>query len=68
MNVQGEVKGDKLILTIDVSAKSLEAAHPSGSGKTLVVASTSGFAGFGGPVKVSLNATVANPDYVPPAK
>jgi hypothetical protein len=57
MNVKGEVKGDLLILTIDISAKAKEAAQPSKSGKTKVLATTSGFTGFGD-VKVSLNATV----------
>lgn len=57
MNVRGEVKGDLLILTIDISAKAKEAAQPSKSGKTKVLATTSGFTGFGD-VKVSLNATI----------
>lgn len=57
--VQGEIKGDKLVLTIDISKATLENAKPSSSGKTKIVASTNGFVGFG-PVKVSLNATVPN--------
>lgn len=57
MNVSGEVKGDKLILTIDLSKAARDAAQPSKSGKTKILATTSGFTGYGD-VKVSLNATV----------
>ena len=57
MNVQGEIKGDKLVLTIDISKAALENAKPSSSGKTKILATTSGFTGFG-PVKASLNVTI----------
>jgi hypothetical protein len=57
MNVKGEIKGDTLVLTIDISKASREAAQPSKSGKTKVLATTSGFTGYGD-VKVSLNATI----------
>lgn len=57
MNVKGEIKGDQLILTIDISKASREAAGPSKSGKTKLIASTGGFTGYGD-VKVSLNATI----------
>lgn len=57
MNVKGEIKGDLLILTIDISAKAKSEAKDSKSGKTKVLATTSGFTGFGD-VKVSLNATI----------
>lgn len=57
MNVKGEIKGDTLVLTIDISKAARDAAKPSKSGKTNVLATTSGFTGFGD-VKVSLNATV----------
>jgi hypothetical protein len=57
MNVKGEIKGDTLVLTIDISASAKEKAQPSKSGKTKVLATTSGFTGFGD-VKVSLNATI----------
>lgn len=57
MNVQGEIKGDKLILTIDISKEAMANAKPSSSGKTKILATTSGFTGFG-PVKASLNVTV----------
>lgn len=69
MNVHSELKGDKLILTIDVSKDTL--AKPSISGsearkaekdkrepKATQIATTGGFANFG-PVKVSLNAMLA---------
>lgn len=59
MNVKGEIKGDLLILTIDVSSAAKAAAKPSQSGKTKLVATTSGFTGFGD-VKVSVNVTAAN--------
>jgi hypothetical protein len=57
MQVSGKLEGDKLILTIDVSKAAREAAAPSKSGKTLVLASTGGFTRFGD-VAVSLNATL----------
>lgn len=57
MNVKGEIKGDILTLVIDVSEKARQAAQPSKSGKTKILATTSGFTGFGD-VKVSLNATI----------
>lgn len=57
MNVKGEIKGDTLVLTIDISKAAREAAAPSKSGKTKILATTSGFTGFGD-IKVSLNATV----------
>ncbi len=56
-NVKGEIKGDTLVLTIDISKAAKDAAQPSKSGKTKVLATTSGFTGFGD-VKVSLNATI----------
>lgn len=58
MNV--EVKGDKLVITIDVSADAIKSAAPSQSGKSRVVASTRGFANYSTPhgvVGLSLNAT-----------
>jgi hypothetical protein len=56
-NVEGTIKGDKLILTIDIGKASKTAAPVSKSGKTKLVATTSGFAAFGD-VKVSLNVTI----------
>ena len=58
MSVQGEIKGDLLVLTIDISKAAREKAEPSKSGKTKVLASTRGFTRFGD-VSVSLNATIA---------
>lgn len=55
--VTGEMKGDKLILTIDCSAAARAAASPSASGKTKVLASTRGFTRFGD-VAISVNATL----------
>jgi hypothetical protein len=57
MNVKGEIKGDVLHLTIDLSKAARDAAKDSKSGKTKLLASTNGFTGFGD-VKVSLNATI----------
>lgn len=57
MNIKGEVKGDTLVLFIDISKAAREAAQPSKSGKTKILATTSGFTGFGD-IKVSLNATI----------
>lgn len=56
--VKGELKGDLLTLTIDVSKAARDAAQPSKSGKTKILATTSGFTRFGD-VSVSLNATIA---------
>jgi hypothetical protein len=53
-NVHTELKGDKLLITVDVSKAAMEAAEASSSGKSKVVASTKGFTGIG-PVKLSLN-------------
>lgn len=55
--VQSKVEGDKLILTIDISKAAREAAVASKSGKTMILATTSGFTRFGD-VAVSLNATI----------
>ena len=57
MVVKGEIKGDTLVLTIDISKAARDAAEPSKSGKTKVLASTRGFTRFGD-VAVSLNATI----------
>lgn len=58
MNV--EIKGDKLVITIDIAKANFEAAVPSASGKSRVLASTRGFANYSTPnglVGLSLNAT-----------
>ncbi len=42
-NIQAEMKGDKLIITVDVSKKIAENAPKSSSGKNRTLASTRGF-------------------------
>jgi hypothetical protein len=54
-NVQTKVQGDKLIITVDVSEALLKAAPPSKTGKSRIVASTSGFTAVGN-VKLNLTA------------
>jgi hypothetical protein len=41
-NVSHRVDGEKLIITVDISKKAIDAAPPSSSGKTFLVGSTSG--------------------------
>ena len=41
-NVSTEVKGDKLIVTMDIGKAALQGAPPSASGKTKLVATTGG--------------------------
>lgn len=55
--VQAEVKGDTIVLTIDAGAK----PRPSASGKTLVVATTSGFRTLENGQAISLNLTAPVP-------
>ena len=43
VNVQHEIKGDKLVITVDVAKRVLEAAPLSKTGKSRIVASTNGF-------------------------
>lgn len=57
MSPKIEQKGDTLVITIDTSKAAREAAQPSKSGKTKVLASTRGFTRFGD-VGISLNATI----------
>lgn len=54
-----DVKGDTMTLTIDISKAAREAAQPSSTGKSLVLATTHGFTRFGD-VGVSLNCTIPN--------
>lgn len=56
-SVHGEIKGNNLILTIDISTEARQHATPSKSGKTRILATTSGFTRFGD-VGVSLNCTI----------
>ena len=55
-NVHGEIKGDKLILTIDISKATRDSAPLSKSEKSKLVASTGGFTNVG-EVGYSLNVT-----------
>jgi hypothetical protein len=41
-NVTHEVRGDKLVITIDIGAQAIQAAPPSSSGKTYLVGTTGG--------------------------
>ncbi len=56
-NVKVEQKGDLLVLTIDCSKAMRDAAGPSKTGKTKVLATTHGFTNYNG-IGLSLNATV----------
>lgn len=56
-NVSTKIEGDKLIIEVDVSKASLEDAPVSSTGKSRIVASTSGFKKVGG-VKLNLTAIV----------
>lgn len=49
-----QIKGDKLVIEVDISKATLASAPPSSTGKTKVVATTHGFT-MVGPVKVGLN-------------
>jgi len=42
-NIQAEMQGDKLVITIDVTKKIVDKAPMSSSGKNRVLASTRGF-------------------------
>ena len=60
MALHVEVKGDKLVITLDVSKAAFDEAKPSTSGKTKVIGSTHGFANYSTPhgmIGLSLNAT-----------
>ena len=50
-----QVKGDKLVITIDVSKAARDGAPLSKSGKSRVVASTNGFAEVANGLKLGLN-------------
>ncbi len=54
MNVNGTVKDGYLTLVIKVDEATIAKAEPSKSGKSKMVATTSGFVGFGG-VRASVN-------------
>lgn len=64
-NIHFEIDGETLILNIDLST----ILGPSKSGKTLLIATTSGNAPVGTEgIKLGLNLYKPNPDYVPPKK
>lgn len=54
-NVSHEVKGDKLLITVDISAATVSAAPRSASGKTKLVGSTGGAVSIQGGLTYSLN-------------
>ena len=54
-----EVKNGKLVITVDVSDEKIKDAPMSKSGKSRLVASTNGFVGVGGKVRMSLNIITA---------
>ena len=57
-NVQHEIKGDKLIITVDGSEHAIAAAPPSSSGKTNLVASTGGSISVPSPSGAALSFSV----------
>jgi hypothetical protein len=54
MSVTTEVKNNVLLISVDLSPEALDKAEPSKSGKSKIVATTSGFMSVG-PVRFSLN-------------
>lgn len=57
MAIKGEIKGDTLVLTIDISKAARDQAVASKSGKTRVIATTHGFTRYAD-IGVSVNATI----------
>ena len=57
-NVHTEIKGNKLVITVDISAPVLAKAQPSKSGKTRVVATTHGFTSVSLPPGLSFGLNV----------
>jgi len=50
------LKNDKLIITVDVSKEAIEKAKPSSTGKSKIIATSSGYMPVNGSgIKVSLN-------------
>lgn len=45
-NVTHTIEGDKLIITVDISARAIASAPPSSSGKTILVGTTGGAVSF----------------------
>ncbi len=57
-NVIQEVKGDELILRVTIGKEAINAAPPSSSGKTSLVASTGGYSSVNGPAGLSFSLNV----------
>lgn len=57
-NVDYEIKGDKLVITVDIGQQAIKAAPPSSTGKTNLVGSTSGYTRVGERHKVDLSLSV----------
>jgi hypothetical protein len=53
--METEIKGDKLIITIDISDKAVAAAEMSSSGRNKLVATTAGFVRLNDKLQLSLN-------------
>jgi len=56
-NCQIEVKGDKLVVTVDLTKR----LRPSGSGKTVIVGTSGGNAALPGGLRVGINVFAPNP-------
>lgn len=56
-NVHTEFKGDKLIITVDISDKTVKSSPMSKSGKNKLVATTGGFVGLEKGFAIGLNVT-----------
>lgn len=56
-NCQIEVKGDKLVVTMDLTKR----LRPSGSGKTVIVGTSGGNAALPGGLRVGINVFAPNP-------
>jgi hypothetical protein len=56
-NCQIEVKGDKLVVTVDLTKR----LRPSGSGKTVIVGTSGGNAALPGGLRVGVNVFAPNP-------
>jgi hypothetical protein len=54
-NVTHEIKGGKLLITVDISAGAISAAPPSQSGKTALVGTTGGALPIASPVGTALS-------------
>ncbi len=50
-----ELKGDKLVITVNVGAKAIKDARPSATGKSKIVAGSGGFIALQNGLKFSLN-------------